>query len=116
MNISICDLFVVQIGEALDSWRRFLDMHSGVMSWSADKSNFLQEPLVFSTLAAAKQKLQEYAISMKTIKAAGKSLQEMSREMAVVSQVADTDDFGQKLHTAEQKKADAEARLTERVS
>jgi hypothetical protein len=75
-----------------------------------------QKLLPFPTIGQTKQKLQEYTVVMKSIKFATKNVQEMSRELGVISQVAETSDLGDKLHEADQKKADTEAQLNEKES
>ena len=61
------------VGEAMDSWQKFLDMHGAVTQWAADKSAFLAESLAFATLGETKQKLQVYAVAMKSIRYSGSS-------------------------------------------
>ena len=53
---------------------------------------------------------------MKSIRYAAKNVQEMSRELAAISAVTtETADLAGKLHSAEQMKAETEARLNEKV-
>ena len=60
--------------------------------------------------------LQVFAVAMKSIRYAAKNVQEMSRELAAISAVtAVTADLAEKLHSAEQMKAETEARLNEKV-
>ena len=60
--------------------------------------------------------LQVFAVAMKSIRYATKNVQEMSRELAAISAVtAVTADLAEKLHSAEQMKAETEARLNEKV-
>ena len=60
--------------------------------------------------------LQVFAVAMKSIRYAAKNVQEMSRELAAISAVTTvTADLAEKLHSAEQMKAETEARLNERV-
>ena len=55
-------------------------------------------------------------MAMKSIRYAAKNVQEMSRELAAISAVTIvTTDLTEKLHSAEQMKAETEARLNERV-
>ena len=105
------------VGEAMDSWQKFLHMHAAVSQWSKDKRALLDESLAaFATIAETKQKLQVYAVAMKSIRYAAKNVQEMSRELAAISAVTTvTADLAEKLHSAEQMKAETEARLNERV-
>ena len=53
---------------------------------------------------------------MKSIRYAAKNVQEMSRELAAIAAVTTvTAELTEKLHEAEQMKAETEARLNERV-
>ncbi len=103
------------VGEAIDAWQKFLDLHAAVVAWAADKSAFLAHSVFFPTLGQTKQRVQEYTVCMKSVRFAAKNVQEMSRELAQISQVAETSDLGEKLHEAEQKKAETEAKLNEKV-
>ena len=107
--------FPCQVGEAIDAWKKFLELHEQVLGWSAEKNNFISEPLEFSTLALAKQKLAEYSGAMKSIKYATKNVQELDREFSRINQTASTGQLGEKLNEAEQKKAETETKLTEKV-
>lgn len=104
-----------QVGEAIDAWKKFLELHEQVLAWSAEKNNFLSEPLEFSTLALAKQKLAEYSTAMKSIKYASKNVQELGREFSRISQTASTGQLGDKLNEAEQRKGETETQLTAKV-
>ena len=47
------------VGEAIDSWQKFLNMFAAVSQWSKDKRALLDESLAaFATIAETKQKLQ----------------------------------------------------------
>ena len=47
------------VGEAMDSWQKFLHMHAAVSQWSKDKKALLDESLAaFAAIAETKQKLQ----------------------------------------------------------
>ena len=60
--------------------------------------------------------LQVYAVAMKSIRYAAKNVQEMSRELSAIAAVTTaTAELTEKLHEAEQMKAETEARLNERV-
>ena len=60
--------------------------------------------------------LQVYAVAMKSIRYAAKNVQEMSRELAAIAAVTTaTAELAEKLHEAEQMKAETEAKLNERV-
>lgn len=104
------------MGEAIDSWQKFLDLHEAVITWSEEKNEFVAQPLDFATLALAKQKLQDYSGAMKTVKYASKNVQEMSREHAKIAQVASTGHLGEKLDEAEKRKGDTETHLSEKAS
>ena len=105
----------VSVGEAIDSWQKFLDLHRSVLSWAAERKAFCEEPLDFPSLSLAKNKLQEYFAVGKSLRSATKSLQEMSRELNKISQIGETADLGEKLHEAEQEKGETEALINEKV-
>lgn len=106
---------LAQAGDAKDAWEKFLSLYEAVISWSGEKMDFVAEPLQFRTLAAAKQKLQDYSAVVKTVKYATKNLQEMSRELGKINQVASSGNLGEKLDDADKRKAETEAHLTEKV-
>lgn len=86
-----------------------------MVAWAGEKTHFVSQPLDLSSLPSAKAKFQEFSAAQKGVKFASKNVQEMQRELAKISQIADTDDLGDKMTEAEAKKADAEAALTEKV-
>lgn len=52
----------LKIGESLDSWDRFLQLHAQVMSWVDEKNQFLKEPIKLSSMAETRQKLNAYVV------------------------------------------------------
>ena len=47
------------VGEAIESWQKFLHMHAAVSQWFRDKGVLLGESLAaFATIGETKQKLQ----------------------------------------------------------
>ena len=87
-----------------------------MISWSEDKGEFVSQSLSFQNIALAKQKLQDYAGVMKTVKYVTKNVQEMSRQHAKIAQVASTGNLGGKLDEAERRKGETETQLTEKVN
>ena len=55
---------MLQIGETLDSWQKFMTLYKAVMSWVEEKQTFLTEPLQLSNLTQARQKLHDYSVSL----------------------------------------------------
>jgi len=53
-----------QVGDTLDAWTRFLNLYQIVMSWAGEKRRFLQEPMEINTLHQARQKLNDYSVSV----------------------------------------------------
>lgn len=51
-----------QVGDSIDSWQRFLQLHSLVVAWVDEKKNFLAEPLHLTSLVQARQKSQDYNV------------------------------------------------------
>lgn len=53
------------VGDSLDSWQRFMSMYNAVMAWVAEKKIFLELPLQLGSLTEARQKLNDYSVSIK---------------------------------------------------
>lgn len=54
-----------QVGDSLDAWQRFLNLHQQVVAWLAEKRTFLEEPLKLVTLHEARQRLHDYSVRYK---------------------------------------------------
>jgi nesprin-1 len=52
----------LQVGDSIDAWQRFLQMHSLVVAWVEEKKTFLAEPLHLTSLVQARQKSQDYNV------------------------------------------------------
>jgi len=52
----------LQVGDSLDSWKCFLQLHALVVSWVEEKKAFLAEPLHLTSLAQSRQKSQDYSV------------------------------------------------------
>lgn len=100
--------------DAIDAWARFLAMHATVTQWSQEKEAFLQEPLSFTSLAAAKLRLQDYQAAIKSAKLPSTNLTEMNRELNKITAVGSAGDLFERRETAEKLKAEAEGALVER--
>lgn len=53
-----------QIGDTLDSWTRFMQLYETVMIWVREKQEFMVEPLNLVSLHQARQKLNDYSVSI----------------------------------------------------
>jgi nesprin-1 len=53
---------ILKVGDSIDSWQRFLQLHSLVISWVDEKKCFLTEPLHLTSLVQARQKSQDYNV------------------------------------------------------
>lgn len=51
-----------QVGDTLDAWSRFMSLYQIVMTWVADKKNFMEEPLHLTNLQQTRQKLNDYSV------------------------------------------------------
>lgn len=51
-----------QVGDTLDAWSRFMNLYQIVMTWVADKKNFMEEPLHLTNLQQTRQKLNDYSV------------------------------------------------------
>lgn len=56
-----------QVGDSLDAWTRFMNLYQIVMSWAAEKKTFVAEPMKITTLYEARQKLNDYSVSVKNL-------------------------------------------------
>jgi len=52
----------LQVGDSIDAWQRFLQMHSLVVAWVEEKNTFLAESLHLTSLVQARQKSQDYNV------------------------------------------------------
>ena len=107
--------FLFQVGNAIDAWDKFLELHESVMSWCSEKKNLVEEPLEFNGLAVAKQRLQTFGVAVKSIVHASKNLSEMSRELSRIGQSANTGNLPEKMSEAEHAKAETDCQLNEKV-
>ena len=128
MNLYIClyvhiSIIYIQVliddkknaaNDAIDAWARFLAMHATVTQWSQEKEAFLQEPLSFTSLAAAKLRLQDYQAAIKSAKLPSTNLTEMNRELNKITAVGSAGDLFERRETAEKLKAESEGALVER--
>lgn len=53
-----------QVGDTLEAWTRFMDLYKIVINWAAEKREFLADSLEIKTLHQARQKLNEYSVSI----------------------------------------------------
>ncbi len=105
------------MSEAIDGWQKFLDLHSAVTQWCSEKRELLDRPEEPARLQEARQRSQDLQAAQKSCRYAAKNLQEMSRELARITQVVDEGEgLGDKMNEAEQAKAEVEGRITEKVS
>ena len=104
------------VGDCIDSWQRFLQLHAAVKSWCEEKEEFVNQSLTFNNLSGAKLKLQDYQAAMKSAKNATKNIDDMNREFKRISQVSSTGDLGDKLNQIESEKSSVESQLMEKVS
>lgn len=51
-----------KVGDSIDSWQRFLQLHALVIAWVDEKKGFLAEPLHLISLVQARQKSQDYNV------------------------------------------------------
>ena len=134
----------VQVGDSLDSWKCFLQLHGLVVAWVEEKKAFLAEPLHLTSLVQARQKSQDYAvrvvpsdfasrqkidgflmgrrcrlfllqIAVKSCKIATKNVSDMGKELSRISQVSSVGALAEQMAEAEQSKTEVEALLQERV-
>lgn len=54
---------MVQVGDSIDSWQRFLQLHALVLAWVEEKNSFLSEPLHLTSLVQARQKSHDYNVN-----------------------------------------------------
>lgn len=59
---SLLDEKKYQVGNSLDAWSRFMQLYEIIMSWAAEKKQFLAVPLNVITLPEARQKMNEYLV------------------------------------------------------
>ena len=104
-----------QAGNAIDAWDKFLELHESVMNWCSEKRSLIDEPLELTSLGSAKQRLQTFGVSVKSIVHASKNLQEMSRELSRIGQAASTGNLSEKMNEAEHAKAETDCNLNEKV-
>ncbi len=66
ISIFFCVCFfafhILKVGDSIDSWQRFLQLHSLVITWVDEKKCFLTEPLHLTSLVQARQKSQDYNV------------------------------------------------------
>jgi nesprin-1 len=105
----------LQVGDSIDSWQRFLQLHSLVVSWVDEKKSFLDEPLHLTSLVQARQKSQDYTIAVKSCKIATKNVSDMGKELSRISQVSSVGILADQMAEAEQSKSEVETSLQERV-
>lgn len=101
--------------DSLDAWTRFLNLYQIVMTWVAEKKNFLNEPLTLSTLPECREKFDSYSHAVKSIKPIVKHLSEMDKDLDRIIQVTAADSLKVKLQQAEEAKVSVEAVLLQRV-
>lgn len=53
-----------QVGDTLEAWTRFMDLYKIVINWATEKREFLADSLEITTLHQARQKLNEYSVSI----------------------------------------------------
>ncbi|KAM8716186.1 hypothetical protein ACLKA7_003122 [Drosophila subpalustris] len=104
------------VGDSLDAWTRFMNLYQIVMSWVADKRTFIDQTIELRTLPEARNKLNDYAAAVKSIKPIVKHLSEMDKELEHIGQVTTVGDLKDKLQQAEDAKIAVEAVLLERNS
>ena len=92
-----------------------MELHESVMSWCSEKRSLIDEPLELSSLGSAKQRLQTFGVSVKSIVHASKNLQEMSRELSRIGQAASSGNLSEKMNEAEHAKAETDCQLNEKV-
>lgn len=51
-----------QVGDSLDAWTRFMNLYQIIISWAAEKKQFLAAPLNVVTLQEARHKMNEYSV------------------------------------------------------
>nr|AAM50743.1 HL01686p [Drosophila melanogaster] len=104
------------VGDSLDAWTRFMNLYQIVMSWASEKRNFIDQTIELRTLPEARNKLNDYVTSVKSIKPIVKHLSEMDKELEHIGQVTTVGDLKDKLQEAEDAKISVEAVLLERNS
>ncbi|XP_036345182.1 uncharacterized protein LOC118754415 [Rhagoletis pomonella] len=105
-----------QVGDSLDAWTRFMNLYQIVMAWVVEKRTFLDQTIELRTLSEARNKLNDYAAAVKSIKPIVKHLSEMDKELEHIGQVTTVGDLKDKLQEAEDAKVSVEAVLLERNS
>jgi len=104
----------LQVGDSIDSWQRFLQMHSLVIMWVEEKKTFLAEPLHLTSLVQARQKSQDYTLAVKSCKIATKNVSDMGKELSRICQVSSVGALADHMAEAEQSKSEVETLLLER--
>jgi chromosome segregation ATPase len=103
------------VGEAVDGWKRFLDLHDGLVHWCEEKKALCDAEASLPTLGQARQRLSDLSSAVKTTRYATKNLQEMEREHARIAAVADADELAAILDDDENAKSHTEGQLAEKV-
>ncbi|GLH12192.1 Nesprin-1, partial [Gryllus bimaculatus] len=111
---SLLDERKQQVGNALDAWQNFEALYNTVQAWVAEKQTFLAEPFQLSSLTQARQRLQEYTSAVKSCKVATKQVQDMTKALELIGQVASLGDLSEKLDEVTEAKGDVESQLLER--
>lgn len=103
-----------QVGDSIDSWQRFLQLHSQILNWVDEKKAFLAEPLHLTSLVQARQKSQDYTLAVKSCKIATKNVSDMGKELSRICQVSSVGVLADQMAEAEQSKSEVETLLQER--
>jgi len=102
------------VGDSIDSWQRFLQLHSQILNWVDEKKAFLAEPLHLTSLVQARQKSQDYTLAVKSCKIATKNVSDMGKELSRICQVSSVGVLADQMAEAEQSKSEVETLLQER--
>jgi nesprin-1 len=106
----------MQVGDSLDSWKKFMQLYEHIRNWSNEKTAFLAEPLKLATLVEARQKVNDYTLAVKSCKHINKNLGEMAKELEIISATSsNTSDLQDKYDEVEELKTEVEGNLIERV-
>ncbi|XP_059468655.1 muscle-specific protein 300 kDa isoform X2 [Neocloeon triangulifer] len=104
----------MQVGDSIDSWRKFMQLYEHIKNWSTEKTAFLAQPLHLATLVEARQKVNDYALAVKSCKHIGKNLGEMAKELEIIASTSNnTSDLQEKYDEVDELKTEVEGNLIE---
>ncbi|CAL1291409.1 unnamed protein product [Larinioides sclopetarius] len=106
----------VQLKEAVNALRQFLESHTFIQSWISKVESYLSEDTEILSLADAKQKLSNLQGFSKESSQVQQHLKNMSKRFEKIGEVCSTGDLADMLDSIEQDESSTDSRLQEQLS